>query len=95
MKPAIPVNPTTIRIVLPSGIPFMPSKIYSLIDSARDYSNSARGRGSSQNGAIVNDGGMWCASAASSAGLMYSVARYGPSTSSYKARAALRIRETP
>ena len=47
-----------------------PSKIYSLIDSARDYSNSARGRGSSQNGAIVNDGGMWYASAASSAGLM-------------------------
>ena len=35
-----------------------PSKIYSLIDSARDYSNSARGRGSSQNGAVVNDGGM-------------------------------------
>ena len=34
-----------------------PSKIYSLIDSARNYSNSARGRGSSQNGAIVNDGG--------------------------------------
>jgi hypothetical protein len=33
-----------------------PSKIYSPIDSARDYSNSARGRGSSQNGAIVNDG---------------------------------------
>ena len=34
------------------------SKIYSLIDSARDYSSSARGLGSSQNGAIVNDGGM-------------------------------------
>ena len=60
-----------------------PSKIYSLIDSARDYSNSARGRGSSQNGAMVNDGGMWCASAASRAGLMYSVGRNGPSTSSW------------
>ena len=60
-----------------------PSKIYSLIDSARDYSSSARGRGSSQNGAIVNDGGMWCASAASRAGLMYSVGRNGPSTSSW------------
>ena len=35
------------------------------------YSNSARGKCSSQNGAIVNDGGVWCASAASRASVRY------------------------
>ena len=58
------VNPTAIyQDSVTQQNPFMhawaktPSKIYSLIDSARDYSSSARGLGSSQNGAIVNDGG--------------------------------------
>ena len=67
-------------------------------ESIQNYStsaHSARGRGSSQNGAIVNDGGTWFASAASRAEKPSDVQRgpNGPPTSSWTPR-GLRTRRS-